>query len=134
MTARIKFPTADETKGLGTGKTDYGFTLDSYYSVNTLAIFAGGGYRWMGNPAGFSYRNVWSANGGLSYRATPAISTGLMYDYRQSVYAYYPGASELTPFLAFKLSARRKVQLYGTIGLSNGSADYGAGLVFKQSY
>lgn len=134
LTAKLKLPTADETKGLGTGKTDAGLLLDGYAALGPVSWIAGVGYRWMGDPPGSSYRNVWSGNTGFSLKAGPTVSVGLMYDYRQSVYATSPGSSELTPFASFKLGRGYKLQWYGTVGLSDSSPDRGMGLMLQHGF
>lgn len=134
VTGKVKFPTADESKGLGTGKFDSGLLADLYGSLGKSALFAGVGHRWMGDPPGVHYRNVWSGNAGFSHRFGDGTSAGLMYDYRQSVYSTSPAASEITPFVAVKFGGSYKLQWYGTLGLSESSADRGMGLVLQRQF
>lgn len=134
MTAKIKFPTADDNKGLGTGETDLVLMADIYGSFGRAAAFAGAGHRWMGQPPGENYRDVWSGNLGLSYKLDPRVSVGWMYEYRQSASRRQPGASEISPFAGFKLGEGLKLQWYGTVGLSESSQDWGTGVVLQHAF
>ncbi|MFA5081759.1 MAG: hypothetical protein WC474_04335, partial [Hydrogenophilaceae bacterium] len=82
--AKVKFATADEQKGLGSGKNDYGVFTDVYYLAGAATPFATVGYRVLGEPAGIELRNVWQSTLGLAYRISDRDSTGAMWDWRQS--------------------------------------------------
>ena len=84
LTGKIKFGTASESQGLGTGKNDYTLELDAYKPVSDHAIgFAGLGYKKMGDPRGTNLRNVWLGSIGVSYKINPLTNLGIMADYRQ---------------------------------------------------
>jgi hypothetical protein len=54
----LKLATADEAKGLGTGRRDWGAALDYVQPLGkTWQILAGGGERFMGDPAGIDFNN-----------------------------------------------------------------------------
>lgn len=128
LTGKVKLPTADEEKGLGTGEVDFAFLADGYRSFGRVAGFAGLGYHILGDAPGLPLRNVWSANVGASYKVDERDSVGAMLDGRERV---APGASpqrELTAFAIRKLAGNWKAQLYALIGLADGSPDWGAGL------
>lgn len=65
---KIKFGTASKSDGLGTGKNDYeaGLNFQQTYSA-TLFPFASIGYRMVGNPSGFSLKNIWPYKVGATY-------------------------------------------------------------------
>src|SRR5438067_2246733 len=48
--AKVKFGTADETKGLGTGKNDYSLQADFFKPLGATTVFGSLGHRWYGDP------------------------------------------------------------------------------------
>jgi hypothetical protein len=127
--AKVKLPTADKNKGLGSGKADYGVFTDVYYLAGPATPFVTVGYRVLGDPAGIDLRNVWQGTLGLAYKLSDRNSMGAMWDLRQASTATGDGISELTAYWAHKLGDGFKLQAYGVAGFSNASPDYGAGLM-----
>lgn len=128
LTGRLKLPTADETRGLGTGEPDFAFLVDGYKTFGRTTGFGGVGYHILGDAPGLPLDNVWSANVGATYKLDDRDSLGAMLEGRDRV---APGASrqrELTGFWLRRLDGRWKAQLYALIGLADGSPDWGAGL------
>jgi hypothetical protein len=54
----VKLPTADETKGLGTGETDLGGFLNAHQRVAGFRLSLMAGYIRTGQPANITYNNV----------------------------------------------------------------------------
>lgn len=128
FTTKVKLPTADEKKGLGTGETDFIFLADLYKTFDRVTGFGGVGYHVLGDPPGVDLDNVWSANVGASYKLDERDSVGVSLYGRERV---APGADrqrELMGFLVHKFDQFWKMQLYALIGLADGSPDYGFGL------
>lgn len=131
---KVKFPTADEDKGLGTGEHDYALQADIVKGVGALSLFATGGYRWMGHSADFPLSNVWYASVGSSARLDALTSFGVAYDYREAATATGEYQSEVSAFATHRLADHVRVQLYGVAGLSDGSPDWGLGLMLSGSW
>lgn len=132
LTGKLKLPTADETRGLGTGEADAIFLADAYRGFDRWTGFGGVGYHILGDAPGQPLDNVWSANAGASYRIDPRDSWGVSFDARQRV---APGAApqrELMGFFQRKLDALWKAQAYALIGLADGSPDWGFGLALAR--
>jgi hypothetical protein len=128
LTGKIKLPTADETKGLGTGEPDFAFLLDLYRTFDRVTGFGGVGYHVMGDSPDLPLENAWSANLGATYRLDARDSVGALLEGRQRV---APGGSrtrELMGFWTHSLEGTWRSQLYGLIGLADGSPDWGFGL------
>jgi len=128
LTGKVKLPTADESEGLGTGEPDFAFLVDLYRSFDRLTGFGGIGYHVMGDSAALPLENAWSANLGATYRLDDRDSVGAMLEGRQRV---APGGSrtrELTGFWMRRLEGQWRSQVYGLIGLADGSPDWGFGL------
>ena len=131
---KIKFATADDSKGLGTGKNDYAWQADFFKTIGAFTPFGTIGYRWYGDPAGIDLRNVFYGTAGSSYRMSPATTAGLAYDWRDRLVQGSARASELTAYISRKFSADWKLQVYGVKGFADGSPDFGGGLTLAYSF
>lgn len=134
VTAKLKLPTADSDRGLGTGKADQTLQLDGFKSLGKTSLFGGLGYRWMGKPADKDYRNIGFASVGLAQTLTEQTSVGAVFDFRQSVLTSQDNQRELTVYLAHKLDAHWKAQLYAYAGAGNASPDWGSGLALSYRF
>ena len=134
LTGKIKFGTADENRGLGTGKTDYSLQLDAYQAYGRFTPFATLGYRWYGDPEGFDLINVYYGSLGLSYRISPSTSAGLAYDARNRIVEGGARVREATGFVSYKFSPAWKLQLYAIKGYADASPDKGGGAVLAYSF
>lgn len=134
VTGKLKLPTADDSKGLGTGKTDYSIQTDAYQVFGQLTGFAGIGYRWYGDPAGIDLKNAFFGSIGASYKVSPEVSFGASLDYRQSILSGRDALIELAPFVSWKIQKDTKVQFYVVRGFTDSSVDFGAGALLFQSF
>lgn len=134
VTGKIKFGTADEAKWLGTGKDDYAVQTDAYKSYGKTTALATLGYRWMGDPAGMNFENVWYGSVGGVYKFSGDTSSGLILDLRQPTTATGPQMRELTAYMTQKLGGGYKLQLYGITGFTDASPDWGMGAMISISY
>lgn len=73
----LKFPTADEDKGLGTGEFDFGpgLTLSKWFS--DWHLFAEGQYVLQGDSSLYDAKDYFSYNGGLGYQFGENLYTAL---------------------------------------------------------
>jgi len=134
FTTKFKFGTADETRGLGTGETDYTLQLDLSKGFGPLTPFVTGGYRFVGSPPGLDLRNKAFATGGLTVRLSRQVFLGVAYDWSQSSARTRSDSHELSPFATFKLGRHFAIDPYAVIGLSTNSPDWGAGLQLRLIY
>jgi hypothetical protein len=128
LTAKVKLPTADEDKGLGTGELDFAFLADLYKTMDRLTGFGGIGFHVLGDSPAFNLENAWSANLGASYRLDERNSIGAMLEGRERVVAGGARQRELSGFWTRRLEGEWRAQAYALIGLANGSPDWGLGL------
>jgi hypothetical protein len=131
LTGKIKFGTADETKGLGTGENDYSAQLDLYKTVGSLTGLLTGGYRVYGDPPGVDFDNVFYASIGGVFKQSPATSIGVIYDFRQKIQTVGDPLSELTAYVAHKSGKDTKFQWYVLTGFTDASPDWGLGFTFN---
>jgi len=128
FTGKVKVPTASASKGLGTGKTDFTAQVDIAKTWGRFTPFATLAYRFMGTPRAYVLRDAWNASLGLQYTASHVVSTGVSFDYRQSVSPTGTDPRELFGYVAVALGEKWTLDFYGVAGLSDGSPDAGGGI------
>ena len=134
LTGKIKFGTADADKGLGTGKNDYSFAVDSYKGFGAWTVFGGVSYTWLGSSQYIRLNNVFGANVGASYKLDTHSSFGAYYDYREKASTTSFARNELTGYYAYKFATGWKAQAYVTKGFTDGSPDWGVGATVAYSF
>ena len=132
--AKVKFATADENKGLGTGEQDYAVFVDFYYLAGAATPFATLGYKVLGDPAGLKLRDVWQSTLGLSYKLSGPDTVGAMWDFRQPTQSAGDPVNELTAYWVHKFGPDWKVQSYAVTGFSDASPDIGLGVMFSANW
>lgn len=132
FTGKVKLPTADEGKGLGTGETDFAFLVDVYKTMDRITGFGGVGFHVLGDSPGFNLENAWSANVGATYKLSERDSVGAMLEGRERVVAGGEPQRELSGFWTRRLDREWRAQAYALIGLADGSPDWGLGLSFAR--
>lgn len=131
FTGRVKIPTADADKGLGTGKADFTLQIDAARLIGDFMPFATLGYRIMGKSDLFQLQNSWFASIGAAYYFTSVTSFGLSYDYRKSTSLNAEDPREIMAYLDMQVTEKWGINLYGIAGLSESSPDYGIGLQLR---
>lgn len=131
LTGKVKFGTADENKGLGTGKNDYGVSLDTYKVAGNWTPFGGVGWTKYGSSQYIKLKNAFNANLGVDYKLDAANNFGAYYYYRERIAEGGASQSELTGYWNHKIGTHWRVQAYALTGFTNGSPDWGAGASVK---
>ena len=131
LTGKIKFGSADENQGLGTGETDFTMQLDLSKRFGRVTPFAAVGYKVIGNPPGLALRNKLFVYGGATMRLSDHVNGGIAFDWSQSSVAGRDDFRELSPFMTFKLGRRVALDPYAVIGLSDTSPDWGFGMQIR---
>jgi hypothetical protein len=126
---KIKIPTADEDKFLGTGKTDYGLNVEAFKTINHWTPYWNVGYKWKGDPSGFNYKNVWSTSLGFDYQITRDLLLGAGYDWQQKTTQFSQNAQEASVYANYYLNNNNKLNFYLLTGYSDASPNWGSGLV-----
>ena len=125
----IKFGTADESKGLGTGKNDYSAQVDGFYSVEQTTMFATAGYKLYGSPAGIPLSNVPYGTIGASQSLSDKASAGVKLDIEKSPIALAEDQRYMTVFVSQEVSDKTAVQAHFLKGFTNSTPDYGFGMM-----
>lgn len=127
LVGNIKFGTADEKKGLGTGKNDYSAEFDGYYSIDRTTLFATAGYKIYGAPAGVTMHNEPYGTIGASQKLSERESVGLMLDVAKSATPTSGDQREVTFYVSKNTSDHTKVQVNFLKGFATGSPNFGIG-------
>ena len=128
LTGRIKLPTGDADRGLGTGTTDESFQVDLYKTYDRVTLFGDVGYTFFGSSQFVQLENALNYGAGASYKLDATDSAGLSLDDRQRVTLGGAPQRELTAFWNRRIDKVRRMQAYFLIGLANGSPDWGVGV------
>ncbi|WP_447972565.1 transporter [Nitrospira sp. Kam-Ns4a] len=123
---RVKFPTADPDKGLGTGEFDEKFGLQVSKTLPERWItFADVGYTFIGSPPGVELKNQWNYDLGLGYYFTPNLLGSVYYEYWSAVLAGLQDPQDIYFDLSYKLGQTVRLNAGFLVGLSAGAPDYG---------
>lgn len=126
LTAKVKFPTADESQGLGTGKFDEGFGVEvSRRFLERCIGFFDLSYTVIGSPAGIDLRNQTAYDLGLAYQFASQLLGSVFYEERTALLA---GQSNPRSFLVtgdYTVTQAFRLNVAVEVGLSNGAPDYG---------
>ena len=123
---KVKFPTADKDRGLGTGEFDETLGVDvSKLLVGSLFGYVELAYTFIGEPPGTTLHNTFGWSVGAAYAIVQPFS----------VFAFLEGATAIAPGQDDPLDIRvgaeyriiKALKLTGAVarGLSNGSPDWG---------
>lgn len=134
LTGKIKFGTADADKGLGTGKNDYGLSVDTYKVVGNWTAFGGVGWMKYGSSQYIQLKNGFNATVGAQYKLSHDDSFGAYYYYRERIASGGAPQSELTGYWNHKLGDSWRLQAYVMGGFADGSPDYGVGATLKYTF
>ena len=86
----VKLPTADDTKGLGSGEADYGAFLGLHQRLGQFLVSFSGGYIKIGDPPQTNYNDIFLYGIGVS-RSFNRTNLSLSFQGRQAV---IPGAQD----------------------------------------
>ena len=126
LIAKIKFPTADESEGLGTGKFDEGVGVEfsRTFLRDFIAYFAVS-YTIIGSPAGTDLNNQTAYDIGLGYKFTPQLLGSVLYEERTALVTGEQNPRSLLFNADFKVSQAFRLNALFEAGLSSGSPNYG---------
>lgn len=131
---KVKLPTADEDKGLGTGETDYSLQAEAFKPMGAFTPFATLGYRSYGDPPDQELKNALYGSLGATYRYSAQTTVGGAYDFRERIVDGGARLSEISAFLSHRVRSDLRVQVYAVFGLADASPDAGAGVTASYSF
>ncbi|MFV1984572.1 MAG: hypothetical protein ACC657_13600 [Thiohalomonadales bacterium] len=127
VTGKVKLPTADETKSLGTGEMDYAAELGFYKSNKGPDVYGSLGYQFTGEPAGTSLNDVLYGRIAISYQLQNNKSAGVSFYASESIYTSGDAPMEINGLFRALIDKNRWFNGYAGFGLTNGSPDWSAG-------
>lgn len=127
LTARVKFPTASDSKGLGTGELDYYVEASARHHFGTFTPFATVGYRFLGSNATYPVKDGLYASLGAALAVNPSTVIGVSGSWRERIVDGGDDSVELLGFVAYDISPTWRVQGYALTGFTDASPDLGVG-------
>lgn len=130
LTGKVKFGTADEEKGLGTGEQDYSLQADVFRFFEKATLMGTAGYSLRGDPEGYDLDDTFFASVGASYLVTDRSRIGAFFDFRDASVPDTDTLQELSAWMSTRLGEHGHVQFYALAGFGDSSPDWGGGLSF----
>lgn len=134
ISGKIKWPTADETKALGTGEKDYTTEISLARQWGRLSTYLSAGKKFMGDLPDAPFLNPLTAGLGTSFAMNASNSMGVSYDWRGPVVVNGAQVSEVTGFVSHKFDTHWKLMGYVVKGFADASPAYGAGGVVSYRF
>ncbi len=128
FTLRVKLPTADEDKGLGTGEADYYGQLDFFETFGSVTPYVSLGYAVLGDSNVYQLEDGPFASAGAHFRTSDSTVFTLGYNWRHRFVAGGDSGSDALAAVTHDINASWRVMLYGLVGFSDASPDAGGGL------
>lgn len=131
----LKFPTADEDKGLGTGKFDWGPGLHLAKWLGTWQPFIEGRYILQGAArAETGARDYLLADAGLGYAWNENLYAAGFSRFGTVTFDGMAAPLDLRLKTVWAFTEANSVELYLVKGLSDGSPEYGGGISFFAAF
>ena len=127
---KLKIPTASADRGLGTGKTDFGFGVEIDKDFGPAFLFGDLGYTVVGKILGLPLRNRTTASIGVGKPLSSDLTVSGMLDWRRSIVVGNPNPTDLVGFLSYRMGSVT-VSPNAFVGLTDGSSDFGAGMQMR---
>jgi hypothetical protein len=129
---RVKLPTADESRGLGTGEPDAGAGLGLIQPLGERwSLLGQTQYVLRGDPPDTNLRNTLWLSIGLQRRLSGSTSANLFYERRQSVVPGRPDLSDLSLGCDHSFARKLTLRAVAYLGLSDTAEDYGVSAGFS---
>jgi hypothetical protein len=127
LTAKLKLPTGDEQRGLGTGSVDKTLQGELFKTIDRLTVFGTLGYTFFGDSDVVELKNAWHYEVGASQRISATDSVGGTLYGRQRVVDGGAPQRELMAFWNRRVAKAQRLQAYFLLGFADGSPDVGIG-------
>jgi hypothetical protein len=129
ISGRVKAPTADRDRGLGTGEWDEGGGLGlTKLLTDRLVALADAGYTFIGDPNGVDLRNQWSYDVGLGYYFRPTLLGSVYYEEARAVVSGFQNPRDIFAGLSWRITQNFRLNAGLEKGLSTGAPEYGASI------
>lgn len=130
LTGRLKLPTGDDDRGIGTGEIDEYAQVDFYRTLGGITPFATLGYRWLGDGR-YQLADGGFASGGMAFHVAEGTSVGAAYEWRDAIVDGGDRAREASVFIFHQFTPKWNSQLYVLKGFTDASPEIGAGALLS---
>ncbi len=136
VSGSIKFATADQSKGLGTGERDYSVALDLSKTFGVFTASGSLGYSVLGSPGNvvvngarqnLEFKNIFYGSLDGAFKFAEKASVGATVNMSQASSEGAEAPRDVSLYVSFAPSNSFKIRAYGMKGLSDGSPDSGGG-------
>ena len=135
LTGRVKLPTADESRGLGTGRFDEGMGVEISRSLSKQwTLFLDASYTFIGKPSGLDLRNQWYYGVGTGYALTDVWTLSAFYEQYRAVIQGNQNPQDVLVVLNYGWSPRIGLVAFTQIGLSDGAPAYALSVGVSYKY
>ena len=126
LVGSIKFPTADEDKGLGTGETDFTVMAEFARRLEDDAWIVLGelGYTFVGEPSGYDADNRWLYSVGLAYEVDPKVTVSGYLDRRTAIFKGNDDPLSILMIGEYKFRPDLRLDTMLELGLNDGAPDF----------
>lgn len=132
LNAQVKLPAASANSSIGTGKTDFGFSLTARKSFGSFVAMTDIGYLYIGNPSGITYENPLTYSIGIGkFFNNEKYSMLLYYSAYTTVVEGFEAPRQIALGLNYKLNNTIILTGIGAAGLSNFSPAFDFSLGFR---
>lgn len=126
LSGRVKAPTADRDRGLGTGEWDEGAGLGlTKLMTSKLIALADAGYTIIGKPPGVDLRNQWSYDAGLGYYFLPSLLGSVYYEEARALVSGLQNPRDIFASLNWRVAQNFRLNAGFEKGLTSGAPEYG---------
>lgn len=126
IVAKLKVPTGDDSKGLGTGEFDTGMGLEFAKALpNGFFGYFDLYYTFIGDPPGLELEDRFAFDVGFSKRIDPRWTVSAFYEESTPLLKPNSNLRDVLVNFEFKVDERTKLFFGGTVGLSETGPDYG---------
>ena len=136
LVGAIKFPTADEDEGLGTGEVDFTWMVEIARRLKNKDWIALGeiGYTYVGDPSGYDADNRWLYSFGLAYEIDPDITLSGYIDGRTAIFSGNDNPLSILLISELKLATDLRFDTLLEFGLNDGAPDFGITLGLRKRF
>lgn len=126
VSGRVKAPTADRDRGLGTGEWDEGVGFGLTKTITDKLIgLADAGYTIIGKPDGVNLRNQWSYDVGLGYYFHPRLLASVYYEEARALLSGFKNPKDCFAGVTWRVTQTLRLNAGLEKGLSDGAPEYG---------
>lgn len=125
VTARMKFPTANSSQGLGTGAFDHGYGVEISKLIGEKWLaFLDGGYNFIGDPDGLELQNQYWYDIGAGYYITRNLLASVYFEEYRTIVPGFVNIRDFFFAMNYKASSAWRFNGGVAVGVSNGAPDY----------